>query len=205
MGELQRKGGRPGRNRCHLRGDLRGAQQQQPRRLRGPWEGAMTNTQDDTPPGDHPTKNRPKADYDVGYCRPPAAHRFKHGNKANPKGRKKGSRDRKIVKHEVLFEDVTVREGGEIRQMPALEAVLKKLLSKALAGDNKAALTIIGIAQKEGILTTEQEQVVESLSESDLAIMGDGEGRLEAAALELPLPSSKTAPDPLGRAEPPTP
>jgi hypothetical protein len=89
--------------------------------------------------------------------------------------------------------------------MPALEAVLKKLLSKALAGDNKAALTIIGIAQKEGILTTEQEQVVESLSESDLAIMEDVKRRLEAAALELPLPSSKTAPDPLGRAEPPTP
>jgi hypothetical protein len=87
--------------------------------------------------------------------------------------------------------------------MPALEAVLKKLLSKALAGDNKAALTIIGIAQKEGILTTEQEQVVESLSESDL--MEDVKRRLEAAALELPLPSSKTAPDPLGRAEPPTP
>jgi hypothetical protein len=165
----------------------------------------MPNTEDDTTPGHRPTKNGPKGEYDVGYCRPPAAHRFKHGNKANPKGRKKGSRDRKIVIHEVLFEAVTVREGGEIRQMPALEAVLKKLLSKALAGDNKAALTIIGIAQKEGILTTEQEQVVESLSESDLAIMEDVKRRLEAAALELPLPSSKTAPDPLGRAEPPTP
>ena len=112
----------------------------------------MTNTQDDTPPGDHPTKSRPKADYDVGYCKPPAAHRFKHGNKANPRGRKKGSRNRKVVIHDVLFEAVTVREGGEIRQMSALEAVLKKMLSKALAGDNKAAFAIVGIAQKEGIL-----------------------------------------------------
>jgi hypothetical protein len=73
--------------------------------------------------------------------------------------------------------------------MPALEAVLKKVLSKALAGDNKAALTIIGIAQKEGILTPEQEQVVENLSESDLAIMADVKRRLEASALEsLPCP-----------------
>jgi hypothetical protein len=165
----------------------------------------MPNTEDDTTPGDRPTRNGPKGEYDVGYGRPPAAHRFKHGNKANPKGRKKGSRNRKIVIHEVLFEAVTVREGGEIRQMPALVAVLKKLLSKALAGDNKAALTIIGIAQKEGILTPEQEQAVEGLSESDLAIMEDVKRRLEAAALEQPFPSSQTAHDPLGRAEPPTP
>lgn len=156
----------------------------------------MPNTEDDTTPGDRPTKNGPKGEYDVGYCRPPAAHRFKHGNKANPKGRKKGSRNRKIVIQEVLFEPVTVREGGETRQMPALEAVLKKLLSKALSGDNKAALTIIGIAHKEGILAPEQEQAVESLSESDLAIMEDVKRRLEAAAPEQPLPSS---------AEPPTP
>ena len=114
--------------------------------------GAMTNSQDDATVGDRQAKNRPKEDYDVGYCKPPAAHRFKHGNKANPKGRKKGARNRKVVIREVLFEAVTVREGGEIRQMSALEAVLKKMLSKALAGDNKAALTIIGIAQKEGIL-----------------------------------------------------
>ena len=70
--------------------------------------------------------------------------------------------------------------------MPALEAVLKKMLAKALAGDNKAALTIIGIAQKEGILTAEQEQVVDDLSESDLAILEDVKQRLEAAAPAAP-------------------
>lgn len=150
-------------------------------------------------------KTKPKGEYEVGYGKPPAAHRFKHGNNANPKGRKKGSRSRTIVIRDVLFEPVTVREGGDIRQMPALEAVLKRLLSKALAGDNKATLTIISIAQKEGILTAEQEQVVENLSESDLAIMEDMKRRLGAAVLELPLPSGQTAPDPSGGAEPATP
>jgi hypothetical protein len=154
----------------------------------------MTDTQDDTTPGDRPAKNRPKGDYDVGYCKPPAAHRFKHGNNANPRGRKKGSHNRKVVIREVLLEAVTVREGGELRQMSALEAVLKKTLSKALAGDNKAAFTIIGIAQKEGILTPEQEQVVEDLSESDLAIMEDVRRRLAASDSALNL-------DVLGRNE----
>jgi hypothetical protein len=60
-------------------------------------------------------------------------------------------------------------------------------LAKALAGDNKAALTIIGIAQKEGILTPEQEQVVDDLSESDQAILEDVRRRLEASTLaEVP-------------------
>lgn len=170
----------------------------------------MTNTRDDTTPGDRPAKNGPKGDYDVGYCKPPAAHRFKHGNKANPKGRKKGLHNRKVVIRDVLFEAVTVREGGEIRQMPALKAVLKKLLSKALAGDNKAALTIIGIAQKEGILTPEQEHIVENLSESDLAILEDVRRRLEASALEQP-PGASAQPDSacpsnrFGRSEPAAP
>lgn len=142
--------------------------------------------QDDSTQDDHPAKNRSKMDYEVGYCRPPAAHQFKRGNNANPKGRRKGSPNRKLVTRDVLFEAVTVREGDTVRQMPALEAVLKKMLAKALAGDNKAALTIIGIAQKEGILTAEQEQVVDDLSESDLAILEDVKQRLEAAAPAAP-------------------
>jgi len=144
----------------------------------------MMTAQDDLTPGDRPAKDRAKGDYQVGYCRPPAAHRFKHGNTANPKGRKKGSHNRKVLIREVLFEPVTVREGDTVRQMPALEAVLKKTLSKALAGDNKAALTIIGLAHKEGILTPEQEQLVEDLSETDLAILEDVKRRLEASTSE---------------------
>ena len=131
-----------------------------------------------------PDKKQPKGNYNVGYCKPPVAHRFKHGNKANPKGRGKGSKSRKIVIQDVMFEPVTVREGELTRQMSALEAVLKKTLSKALAGDNKAAITIIGIAQKEGILTPAQEQAVDDFSETDLAIMRDVRRRLEAASPE---------------------
>jgi hypothetical protein len=117
----------------------------------------MSDSESDAEATNGAEKKRPKADYPVGYCKPPLAHRFQHGNKANPKGRGKGSKSRKIVIQDVMFEPVTVREGERTRQMSALEAVLKKTMSKALAGDNKAAITIIGIAQKEGILTPAQE------------------------------------------------
>jgi hypothetical protein len=114
---------------------------------------------------------RSRAKYIVGYSKPPVEHRFKPGNNANPRGRRKGSRNREVVIREVLFEPVTVREGTEIRQMSALEAVIKKMLSKALTGDNRSAVTIIAIAQKEGLLTSDQKQMVEDLSESDQAII----------------------------------
>jgi len=133
-----------------------------------------------------PDKDRSTGNYEVGYCKPPAAHRFKPGNKANPRGRGKGTKNHRLVIHDVLFEAVTVREGEQIKRMSALEAVLKKTLSKALAGDNKATLTIIGIAQKEGMLTPQQEQAVDTLSENDQAILADVKRRLEAAASELP-------------------
>jgi hypothetical protein len=130
-------------------------------------------------------QREPKVDYGVGYRRPPVEHRFKPGNNANPKGRKKKTRNRKLVISELLFEPITVREGGEVKQMSVLEAVLKKLLSKALTGDNKAALTIIGLAQREGILTPEQEEAVDNLPESDMAIMQDAMKRFGAATASV--------------------
>jgi len=123
----------------------------------------------------------PSTRHRVGYGRPPVEHRFKQGNNANPKGRKKKTRNRKVVISELLFEPINVREGGEVKQMPVLEAVLKKLLSKALAGDNKAALTIIGIAQREGVLAPEQEEAVDNVSDGDMAIMQDAMERFGAA------------------------
>jgi Family of unknown function (DUF5681) len=128
-----------------------------------------------------------KKDYQVGYGRPPVEHRFKPGNNANPKGRKKKTQNRKVVIRDLLLEPITVKEGGEVKQMSMLEAVLKKTMSKALAGDHKAALTIIGIAQREGILTPEQEETVDSLSDSDRAIMEDAMKRL------APTPAPTTA------------
>ena len=70
--------------------------------------------------------------------------------------------------------------------MSMLEAVVKKLLSQALTGDHKSALTIIGIAQREGLLTPEQEETVDTLSERDKAIMDDAMKRF------APMPAPAT-------------
>lgn len=123
--------------------------------------------------------NKPNSGYEVGFRKPPKAHQFKSGNNANPRGRKKGTRNRKLVVEEALFEPVTVREGDKVKKMTVLEAIIKKTARQALAGDHKAALTIIGLAHKEGLLTPEQNEMVEeNLSESDKAILADYARRL---------------------------
>jgi Family of unknown function (DUF5681) len=123
-----------------------------------------------------------RGDYRVGYGRPPEEHRFKPGNKANPKGRGKKTRNRKVVIRDVLFELVKVNEGGVEKQMPALEVVIKRLLAQALKGETKAVLTILGLAQREGLLTPEQEEAVEALADDDMAILQHGMERLNHAA-----------------------
>jgi hypothetical protein len=122
-----------------------------------------------------------RGDYQVGYGRPPVEHRFKPGNRANPSGRGKNTRNRKVVVREVLFELIKVNEGGVEKQMPALQVVLKRSLSQALKGDLKAAITVIGIAQREGFLTPEEEEAVDALSDNDMAIVQDAMQRLNHA------------------------
>ena len=127
---------------------------------------------------DNPKTSRDSV-YKVGYCNPPKAHQFKPGNNANPRGRRKGVRNRKFVIEEVLFEPIKVREGDKVKNMSTLEAILKKTKNLALAGDPKATATMIGLAQKEGLLTPdENETVEENCSEADKAIIADFTRRL---------------------------
>ena len=123
--------------------------------------------------------DRQKPDYEIGYRKPPKEHRFKPGNKANPRGRTKGSKSKTLTIRQVLFEPIQVREGEQVKRMSALEAVIRKVRNKALSGDSKASLTIIGLAQKEGLLTPEQNEVIEeSLSDVDKAILADFQKRV---------------------------
>lgn len=142
----------------------------------------MSKSESATKRANEPEPDPPTSDDKVGYKRPPREYQFKPGNNANPRGRKKGSRNRKLVIEQILFEPITVREGGDVKKMPVLEAIIKKTAAKALAGDNKAALTVIGMAQKEGLLTPEQEVALEeNLPETDKKILEDVKRRLGAA------------------------
>lgn len=123
-------------------------------------------------------RSSPNGASSVGYARPPRQHQFKVGNKAS-RGRKAGSKNKALVIQQVLLEPVKVKEGEKVRKMPKLEAILRQTCNKALQGDYKAALTVIGLAQKEGLITAKQNDILEgNMSEDDKAILADFKKRL---------------------------
>ena len=95
-----------------------------------------------------------KADYQVGYCKPPAQNRF---SKENPGNWGKGPRKRRSVIADGVFytrgagpsidglvvkvanQLVKVRDGKGVHEVPAIEAVLQNMVKSALGGNRLAA------------------------------------------------------------------
>ena len=92
--------------------------------------------------------------YDVGYRKPPVAHRFRKGQSGNPAGskRKRGKRGRaktlKAVLIDELSQSIAVTEGGRRRRVPRQTALIKKIIADALGGDAKARTQLIQLANK---------------------------------------------------------
>ena len=113
-------------------------------------------------------------DYKIGYGKPPKQHQFKPGNNANPKGRPKGSRNRKLVVSEILLEPIAVRQGDKTTMMPRLAVALQNQLNMALRSDLKAIEGVIRFAERNGMFVPrEDQQDTEPLSDSDEGILAD--------------------------------
>lgn len=87
-------------------------------------------------------------DYEVGYCKPPKASRFKPGKSGNPKGRPKGHNNLRTDARAVLNESIAINEGGKRKKITAQKASLKRLRAKALTGDSRALERLILLAQQ---------------------------------------------------------
>jgi Family of unknown function (DUF5681) len=77
-------------------------------------------------------------DYDVGYAKPPAAHRFTPGKSGNPSGRPKGSVNIATMFRRVLQARVIVVEHGRRCSRSKAEVALTQLANKAAEGNLKA-------------------------------------------------------------------
>jgi uncharacterized protein DUF5681 len=107
---------------------------------------------------------------EIGFKKPPKAHSWKKGESGNPKGRKKGSRNKKTIIIR-LMEGRLGRKIPDPKKLTAQEALLWKAIQKGLAGDARAMAfafkryddaTASGWAGP-GITTEEDRQVYDAL------------------------------------------
>jgi len=76
-----------------------------------------------------------------GYCKPPKKHQFKKGCKPGP-GRPKGSGSSLATFEKIMAEKITATVNGRRVTMTNREAVLRRLIDKALSGDMRS-LTLV--------------------------------------------------------------
>jgi Family of unknown function (DUF5681) len=80
---------------------------------------------------------------DVGYRRPPRAHRFKAGQSGNPKGRPKGAKSTDTILRNILDRKIEIRVGGILRKISIREAILTRFTEDALKGNPKTATFLL--------------------------------------------------------------
>jgi hypothetical protein len=61
----------------------------------------------------------------VGYGCPPERSRFKPGQSGNPSGRAKGSQSFKTLFNKILNEEISLREGSDVRKLSKAEAIVR--------------------------------------------------------------------------------
>jgi hypothetical protein len=93
-----------------------------------------------------------KSTDEIGYKRPPVRSRFRPGVSGNPTGRPKGSQNLGTLFHKILREEVSLREGNEVRKVSKAEAVVRAMVLSAMKGDPKNVVTLFRLAEHTGEL-----------------------------------------------------
>ena len=143
------------RRRTRTRAPDRAAQSPE----RGPEEPRPGETQDDA--------------YTVGYGRPPLHTRVRPGQKLNPNGRPRGSKNTSTLVKEELDRKVAVREGGRVRKLSKRQAAIRNLSNKAAAGDAKALVTLVALEGGGGQRAPDNLRSEPALEARDQAILND--------------------------------
>lgn len=94
---------------------------------------------------------------DVGYGKPPKAHRWKKGQSGNPDGSSRKVRMRKRSRKSARFDDilieeimrpVPVREGNSIKTISGVQAAMRSLQMEGLKGNRLASQSYLKFAQE---------------------------------------------------------
>jgi hypothetical protein len=113
----------------------------------------------------------PKANYEVGYGKPPISTRYKKGQPSpNPYGRP--SKETSVLKalEEGLGEDLIVSSAdGKKTKMQANEVIAKKMINQAVSGSIETQKMIVGLERRKGPKSAMPEEDPEKAAK-DLAL-----------------------------------
>lgn len=111
-----------------------------------------------------------RAEYTVGYGKPPRYTRFQKGRSGNSNGRPKGRKNLATLLTKAINEPVTVTENGQRKKITKLEAVTKQIANKAAAGEPRATQLLIQMLQLLEARNDTPSQT-EALDEADRLVM----------------------------------
>jgi hypothetical protein len=94
------------------------------------------------------TEGTDQPDYEVGYRKPPLAHRFKPGQSGNPKGRKRRSVNVSTTLRNLLSEPRKVRIGEHTRTLTTTEVMLRRLVERVVQGDIRAFNVLVELVER---------------------------------------------------------
>ncbi len=111
--------------------------------------------------------------YEIGYRRPPKTSQFKKGKSGNPRGRPKGSTNFLTLLNKELDQPIVVNENGKKKTITRMQAMVKRMVSGALQGEQKALLSLVEILRRTGQFEQVQAGTDELLPEDYENILED--------------------------------
>jgi hypothetical protein len=86
----------------------------------------------------------------IGYRSPPEHSQFKPGQSGNPSGRAKGSQNFKTLFNKILNEEISLREGSDVKKLSKAEAIVRGVVIGALKGDSRNTAILFRLAEQVG-------------------------------------------------------
>jgi len=114
-----------------------------------------------------PTRRAGEKEDDVGYGKPPRAHRFKPGESGNPKGRAEGAKSEETILRELLQKKISLNERGKSRKITVHEGIYRRIIEDCLKGNTKSAAFLLNRHHA----MTSGEPLESGLSEDDEAVL----------------------------------
>lgn len=111
---------------------------------------------------------RETSDGEVGYAKPPKAHRFKPGQSGNPKGRKKGVKNHATIVKDLMQRTVPVPMRGKIRKISLREAIYLRIADDSLKGNIKSAAFLFN---RDQMTEMGNDDIREGLDDDDKAVL----------------------------------